>query len=216
MASEKSLLDLIPSGPIYSLPFVFQGQAVKWRLLDGLETQGCRIAAQRLTMGILVQEMGLEPKEAFALLQAGTSADTEREWLEYHIIGAAMTAEGGGPISMDAPDDIARRLAGEITPIARGRLIEDYIQFAEEHDPTTLSEDDYEEIIAAAGKTESASTWKLYGSNALRSLLAITVPRLIVAETALAEIQEIEDMESRVVALELAISQTSRSLDGSG
>lgn len=213
-APIKPLLDLVPNAPIHSKPFLFRKLPVKWRLLDSLEIAGCRTAGQKRTMAVLVDDMGLEPKDAFPLLQAGTLADTEREWFEYYVIGAAMTDEAGAPVGAGTPDDVAYRLADITTPRERGQLVEDYMAFEEEHDPSTFSDEDFEEIIAEAGKGAGVSTWLPYGSNALRNLLAIMAPRLVVAEMAVAEFKETEDMGSRVTELERVISQINRSKDG--
>lgn len=215
----KSLLDLVPSGPVRSDPFDFKGQEARWRVLDGQEIIGCRVAAERRVMRMLVDEMGLEPKDAYPIVQAG--GDTQREWFEYYVIGAAMTDKAGAPISMDVPDDIATRLADECSPIERARLIDDYLQFADEHDPSNLSDEEQEEIIAALGKGEDSILQRL-GSNLLRSLLATLAPRLARAEMLAAQLEEREDLEARVGVLsdhleelERELSQMRRSADGS-
>ncbi len=215
MASKKSLLDLVPAGPVRSPIFIFRKQSARWRLLDSLEIIACRTAGRGRAMDVLIEDHGLEKRDAFELVQAGTSGDTEREWFEYYVIAAAMTDEDGSPISVDTPDDIAQRLMDTTAPIERGRLIEDYMQFADEHDPSTLKDGEFEEVLDEVGKGAGESIWKRRGSNSLRSLLAIMAPRLIAAEAALAELQEAESLEARIEALELAISPTSRSADGS-
>jgi hypothetical protein len=175
---------------------------VRWRLLDGLEIVACRTAAQKRALAILTDDLGLAPEVAYPLLQAGTSADTEREWFEHYVLSAAMTDKNGSPIADGTPDEVARRLADVLTPIERSRYIDDYLAFADEHDPSNLSDEEIEEIIATAGKQADASIWLRHGSNSLRSLLATMAPRLYRAEVALAEYQERETMEARVARLE--------------
>lgn len=215
MPDKKTILDLIPSGPTRSEPFDFRGQKVRWRLLDGLEMASCRQAADKRIMRELVDEHGLEPKDAFPLLQASSNGDTWREWFEHYVLAAALTDEDGGPISLGSPDEVALRLMDLLTPIERGRWIDDYLSFADEHDPSNLTEAEIEEIVEAAGKTEGASIWQRYGSSALRNCLATMVPRLIKAEMAVAEMGGApKDFAERLAEVEAVISQISRSPDG--
>jgi hypothetical protein len=207
----KSLLDLVPSGPTYSpKPFDFFGQQVKWKLLDGQQVDACRTAGSKVAFNTLVEQFGLSPKDAYSLLLAGSSFDTQKEWYEYYTLAAAMVDMDGQPISMAPPDDVAYQLSKRVPPIMRARLIDDYVQFADEHDPSTITDEDIEEIIAQVGKGAGESIWQQYGSNSLRSLCASTVPRLIKAEMAVAELQAAEDLESRVAALEREISPTAK------
>lgn len=214
-SAKKSLLDVVPSGPVRSkAPFNFKGEPARWRVLDSLEIQACRHAAQKRAMDILVDDLGLDAKDAYPLVQAGSSADTQREWFEYYVIGAAMTDAEGAPVAMGTPDEVAFRLADETTPIERARLIDDYLQFVDENDPSNLSEEEIGEIIAALGKGEDSILLQ-QGSNALRSLLVTMGPRLARAEMMVAELQEQEGLADRVDAVEREISLMRRSLDGS-
>lgn len=214
MSDKKHLLDLVPNKRIRSEDtFDFKGRQVRWQLLDGEENISCRHAGQKRTLDLMVDELGLEREAAYRLMQAGSSADTEQEWYEYYTLAAAMTDAEGEPLSMDSIDDIALRLSKLCPPIERRALMVEYIQFAEEHDPTNLSDEQIEEIIAAVGK--DAQILRQLGSNSLRNLLAIMVPRLIHAEFLLEEMQETESLESRIQALEHAILQTDKFKDGS-
>lgn len=209
-----ALLDLVPRGPIRSKPFDWRGNPARWRLLSGHETAACRTAAQRRAMQILEEDLGLERKDAFQLIQAGSSADTEREWFEHYIMGAALTDNEGAPVAEGSPDEVAQMLFDTIHPIERGRMIDEYCEFADEHDPSSLSEEDIEELIAEVGKRGGGSILPQYGSNSLRSFCATLVPRLIKAEAALAELQAPIDLEGRIELVEHAISQINKSLDG--
>ncbi len=210
----RPLLELVPAGPVRSDVFDFKGESAKWRLLDGLEIMACRTAAQKQVLAVMVNELGLEAKDAFPLIQAGSAADTEREWFEYYVIAAAMTDAEGAPIAQGSPDDIAREMADKCTPIERAKYIDDYLSFADEHDPSEYSDDEYGEMIAALGKGDT-SIVQQRGSSSLRSLLLFMAPRLAKAEGALAQLEAAQTIESRVEALEAAISQTHRSEDGS-
>jgi hypothetical protein len=206
-----SLLDLVPGEPIRSVdPFDFRGQPARWRLLDGLELVACRTAGQKKAMEVLMKDHELPPDEAFQLLQSGTSRDTEREWFEHYILGAAMTDKDGRPIAEGTPDEVARRLADILIPLERARFINDYLSFADEKDPNNLTDEEIEEILATAGKQGDASIWLRYGSNSLRSLLHTLAPRLLRAEMALAVYQEQETMEARVARLEAELGLESR------
>lgn len=213
-APKKSVLDLLPSGPIYSEePFDFHGQKVKWRLLDGARMMACRNASERREARRLVDEIGLEPKDAYQI--AVSIGDDQREWYEWYVLGAALTNEQGEPISMETPDEVAYQLSQKLTPIERAKYFDDYLQFADEHDPSNLTEEQVEEIIAALGKGADSILSRL-GSNSLRSLLLSMAPRLARAEALAAKMQETDTLTARVEALEREISQMPKSKDGSG
>lgn len=219
--SGPHILDLLPSGVIYSKPFEWRGHQVKFRLLDGGETVQCRLAATKLVVDDLVEKVGLERKDAFELAQAGSSRDNERAWFHAYVLAATMcSASNGAPLGAGDHADVAYRLHDEMPPIEREAYIMDYLEFADEHDPSSYTDDEIEEIIATAGKSPDGSTWKRYGSSALRSFLTTLVPRLIRAEMALERFQEAEPLEARVKELErrleLATLPTPKSSDGSG
>lgn len=220
--SGPHILDLLPSGVIYGEPFKWRDHRVKFRLLDGGETIQCRAAAQKRAVDILVETVRLERKDAFELLQAGSSADTEREWFHAYVLAAAMCeADNGAPLGAGPHDDVAYRLHDEMAPIEREAYIDQYLEFADEYDPTRLKDEEIEEIIASMGKSGDASISKRLGSNALRSLLTTLVPRLIRAEMALERFEEAEPLEERIKELErklaaLVTSPIPRSSGGSG
>lgn len=219
--SGPHILDLLPSGVIYSEPFEWRGHKVKFRLLDGGETVQCRQAATKLIVDELVEKIGLERKDAFELAQAGSSRDNEHDWFHCYVLAASMCdAKSGAPLGAGDHADVAYRLHDEMPAIEREAYIENYLEFADEHDPSTYTDDEIEEIIATAGKSPDGSTWKRYGSSALRNFLHTLVPRLIRAEMALGQFQEAEPLEERVKELErkleLATLPMRRSSDGSG
>jgi uncharacterized protein (DUF2236 family) len=178
-----------------------------------------------VAVDLLVEHIQLERKDAFELLQAGASRDTEREWFHCYVLAAAMTDENGHPLGAGEHSDVAFRVNDQMAPIEREAYIDRYLEFADEYDPTTLTDDEVEEIIAAEGKLADGSTWKQFGSSALRSLLTTLVPRLIRAEMALEQYKEqeaaqdgtmarIDQLERQLAAL--GTSLTPRSSDGSG
>ena len=216
---RKSLLDLVPSGPVRSEVFDFLGQEARWRILNDSETDGCRCAAEKRIFNRLVNELSIEPKDAYQIARAG--GDTWQMWFETYIIGAAMTNVDGEPISRDPPDDVAQRLADTLSPIQREKWVNDYLQFADEHDPSNISDEEREEIIAEVGKG-GASTLQQRGSNVLRSLLLSTAQELVQLRAKLEALgadtpleARVEALETKVDALAAEISQMRRLMDGS-
>lgn len=166
----KSVLDLVPGGPVRSDTFDFKGQTAHFRLLDNLETIACRTAAVKWASATLSDELGISRKDAVLLLDAGITSDSMIDLYELYILAATLTAEDGGPMSQGSPDEVMRHLADKTTPMDRQALMNQYLQFADEHDPESLSDEVLEEMMANLGKLQDPSSVKRLGSNVLRVL----------------------------------------------
>ena len=90
-----------------------------------------------------------------------------------------------------------------------------YLEFADEHDPADISEDDIEEIVAAAGGTGAPSPLRRYGTSAQRRSQLTTAVRLAEAQRQIVAMEASqgseENLAERVAELERAISQMRKS-----
>lgn len=210
---RKSLLDLVPKKRPTSPTFKFRDHDVRWRLLDGGAIASCRTAAKKQEFLELTTDLGLHRKEALELIARPYQSDNERELFEYFVIGAAMIDEHGAPVQKGPPIEVVRQLRDIVPPIERAALINAYLAFADEHDPSNLTDQDVEEIIAAEGKSPGSISQQL-GSNSLRSLCATMAPRLVKAEMLVAELTAKQSLAEQVAELEQEISQMRKSLAG--
>jgi len=211
---EKSLFDLVPTGPVRSGPFDFKGKKWQWRLLDGKEDIAVRLAAQRHASDQLMESLDIERRESLELLQTGFNADILTEWHDWYRLAAALTLGTGSPIRDGSPSEIAQWMADEYTPLERLDLLTRYLAFCDDNDPANIDDDETEEIIATAGKPQGRSALRSSGSPVLRHCLHITAVRLHEAETKLAEMMEQEDLAARIEAVELVISRMPKSSVG--
>ena len=187
-AEKKCLLDLIPDGPTYSDVFEFgrpgQSQRYMFRLLDVNESAWCIVAAQRRSLEMLRDQFDKET--ALDLLKNNPpNIDLHQWWQECYALQAALCAESGAPVAEGTADERAYQIADKFDPIERHELAELYAEFADEHDPTELSDEQVREIIATEGPMAAPDFWKGFGSRALRRLCLILGQKLAEANARL-------------------------------
>ena len=103
MSDKKTILSLVPSGPIRSEPFDFKGQTVRWRLLDSLEVIACNDAATRVVAKDIGAAYDVDIAQALELVHTINLGESWRMWLEYYTVAAAMTDTDGDPIAAGSP-----------------------------------------------------------------------------------------------------------------
>jgi hypothetical protein len=214
------ILDLLPSEPVYSEPFDWQGQKLTFRLMSSLDEMEARTLGQKWAKVQLMEKQDLSALEALSLMETGYGADLREDCEHIARLYACLCDEQGGPVARGSDvHDSYRRIAEKFAPLERQDLIQRYLDFIDEHDPSTLTDEQIEEMIAAAGKSQDASTLRQYGSSSLRISLLTTARQLHDAKAQLADLEEQADLLTRVEALEAELervtSLTNRSGDGS-
>jgi hypothetical protein len=168
-----SLVELLEGKPVYSDAFDFKGQRVKFKLLDEREIDWCRIAAQKKSYTNLLKEFDDDKEVALDLLKNySINYDSHTDWHDCLVLSTALKTETNGPISgIRDPYALAEAVADVFTPSERAHLIEKYLDFVDENDPGSLSEDQVKELIEEVKKKQSMDSLTQYGSRVLRSLL---------------------------------------------
>jgi hypothetical protein len=218
--TEHDILDLLPSEPIYSPAFDWKGQKLKFRLMSSLDETDARMGGQKWAKVQLQDKLDLSAVEALQLMETGYGADMREDCEHIARLYACLCDEQGGPVARGSDvHDSYRRLAVKFNPLERQELIAQYLDFLDEYDPSQLDDEQIEEMIAEAGKSQDVSPLRQYGSSALRISLLITAHQLADALARLAVLEEEKDLAARVEHLEAALehvtSQMNRSSAGS-
>lgn len=203
---KKCLLDLVPTGPVYSDVFEFGNppRKFKFRLLDTAESLWCEVAAQRKTLDMLQDEFGDRDLAIDLMKTHAPNMDVHTAWQELFALQAALCAESGAPATEGSPDDRAQRMADLFSPIERYELAQLYAEFADEHDPTNISDEQIEEIVETEGPLLDPAFWRQLGSRVLRRCSLTMAHRLSEAN------QRIRQLESQIEELDPADPETSQ------
>jgi hypothetical protein len=129
------------------------------------------------------------------MVNHGPNADLHTWWQELFGIQAALCDENGRSVVEGDAVERAHRLADIFSPIERFELAQMYGDFADEWDPSEITDDDVKEIIAESGPLGSAGPlgdpvfWKRLGSSVLRRYCRIMALRIAQLEMELAQYQ---------------------------
>jgi len=211
----KSLLDLVPSGPTKSEPFDLKGKQVFFRLLDSMETIACRTAAVRQASARIAEELDVSRVEAVSLLDSGLLSDNQTELYELYILAASLSdCSDGGPVAMGDQDEVMRYLADTLTPMDRLYYRDKYLQFADDNDPATITDDQLEELVTTGlGKLQDTSYLRQSGSNVLRSCVRTMAYELATLRLEIVALREQDETPALTTA---EVLQIRRFLDGGG
>jgi hypothetical protein len=219
VSEKKSILELMQPGPIYSDVFEYRGQKVKFRLLDTREMDWCRPAAQSKVLKNLLAQ-NIDKDVALVLLKEhGPNADSHVDWQESFALAACLCKEDGSPVTKAIdPQHQAEEIADTFTPIEKRDLTDRYLEFADEHDPSLLTDDEEAELIDDVKKNQDPISLKLYGSNALRNCVLTMgkeLVRLAIENEELTErlldAEADRDLGARLAKLEAVITPIAKS-----
>lgn len=194
---KKCLLDLVPDQPHYSDTFEFgvPAKKYKFRLLDTAESQFAIVAAQRKVLEQLTEAFDRETALKL-MVEHGPNADLHTWWQELFALQAALCDEKGAPVAEGSADERASRLADVFSPIERHELATLYSEFADEHDPLDITDEQVEEIVEAEGPTLDPGYWRQLGSRMLRRCSLTLARRLAEAN------HRIRTLEAQIAGLE--------------
>jgi hypothetical protein len=213
MATELDIVSRLTAEVRHSEPRTVRGVTFKWRLLDVLETQGARAAAQGRVYKDLLRETG-DKDAALKLTESLIAMDSHTDYFNLYALAGAMCRddEDGRRMFSSATD-----VGDAFSPMERQNLVEDYLAFADDCAPHLMSEEDEDAALDELKKNPDSISSQQLGSNTLRSLLTTSVRQLLELEAKLIWQEEsqvvdaVTELAARVEALE---SQMNKSTDG--